>query len=171
MKREECKNGTIVRTRNGIVGKIIMDDGSNCLPIRVQFLDGGTEPCNHEELTIVADVQKRTFRKGDKVRYVPRGREDYVSQPDEDKTYEVSDNERDMGWVDLKGHGYSNCVKWFDLELVEPVNEPPYYVKTGIVYRRKDEEHVATFSYAKLSKEKADRLAQMVCDKLNKMEA
>lgn len=160
---------------NGRVGKITEDDGSDCYPIRVQFFDGGIECCDTEELTKVESAteypKNRKFRKGDRVRYVPSGREGYVEQPNEDKIYEVCSNERDLGWVDLKGNGYRNCVKWFDLELVEPVSEPPYYVETGVVYRRNDDMPVATASFTNLGKEKAELLTQMVCDKLNEMEA
>lgn len=58
----------------------------------------------------------------------------------------------------------------YDLELVEPVAKPPYYAETGLVRRRKDGKCVVTFLYSRLSKETADRLAQMVCDKLNELE-
>ena len=158
---------------NGRIGRITNDDGTNTIPIRVEFFgDDGHEWCEPERLTKVDDMQTRKFCKYDKVRYVPRGREDYCSEPDEDKIYEVcGEGERSLGWVDLKGHGYSNCVKWFDLELVEPVKEQPYYVKTGVVYRRNDDMPVATASFTNLGKEKAELLSQMVCDKLNAMEA
>lgn len=160
MKREECKIGTIVKTPSDLIGKISRDDGTDSLPIKVESLIGNCiEYWNPEDLTEVDNIQTRKFKTGDKVRYVPRGRENYCNEPNENKTYEVSKGETDTGWVDLKGHGYSNCVKWFDLELVEPVVEQPYYVNTGGVIRRNDSVVVICFSYSKFGKEKADTLA------------
>lgn len=171
MKREECKIGTIVRTPSGFVGKIVEDDGTSTLPIKIEWFNSNTvEWWKPEDLTKINTIRTRMFQKGDKVRYVPTEHYDYAVEPDEDKTYEVINDERDSGWVDLKGHGYNNCVKWFDLKLVEPVKEQPYYMNTGGVVKRKGNKVMICFSYSKFGKEKADALAQAVCDKLNEME-
>lgn len=118
-----------------------------------------------------ADLFSTSFRLTvDKVRYVPRGRSKYLYEPKKDKIYDVVTRESESGQVGISGHGFNDGINWYDLELVEPVAKPPYYAETGLVRRRKDGKCVVTFLYSRLSKETADRLAQMVCDKLNELE-
>ena len=170
-----------MRTPNGIIGKILEDDGTDALPIHVRFLDDrGLEHCDPEELTEVEPEAKyptpRKFRKGDIVRRIDTGRgNSYENRLKIGKIYIVAENEMTSGNVKVHYDGDDGnklqTVKWFDLELVEPVKEQPYYVKTGVVYRRNDGMPVATASFTNLGKEKAELLTQMVCDKLNEMEA
>ena len=127
----------------------------------------GREP---GQLTRLGDLPTRTFCVGDKVRYVPRGRSKYLYEPKKDKIYDVVTRESESGQVGISGHGFNDDINRYDLELVEPVAKLPYYAETGLVRRRKDGKCVVTFLYSRLSKETADRLAQMVCDKLNELE-
>lgn len=172
---------------NGRFGKIAGDIGTDCYLIKVQFSDEDDfDLCHPEELTKVEQQRSirknRKFRKGDKVRYVPSGREDYVNQPDEDKIYEVCANERDLGWVDLKGNGYSNCVKWFDLELVKGVEDDKFAISVLTpcvqVICVDDKSYVheiwwknGSVPHSPYTKEEAIALAKDICDKLNEMEA
>lgn len=174
MKKEDCKVGTLVRVRNGrSVGKIVeVNDETSTLSVAVVPLDRHDSAIWWEpgQLTRLGDLPTRTFCVGDKVRYVPRGRSKYLYEPKKDKIYDVVTRESESGQVGISGHGFNDDINWYDLELVEPVAKLPYYAETGLVRRRKDGECVVTFLYSRLSKETADRLAQMVCDKLNELE-
>lgn len=125
--------------------------------------------------------KNRKFRKGDQVRYVPSGREGYVEQPNEDKIYNVCSNERDSGWIDLKGHGYSNCVKWFDLELVKGIEDNKFAISVlppcVKVICVDDNTYVHqiwwksdTVPQSPYTKEEAIALAKDICEKLNGIE-
>lgn len=167
--------------------KITEDDGTDEIPIRVQFSDDDDfEYCGPEELTKVESVteypKNRKFRKGDKVRYVPSGREDYAEELEEDKIYEVRSNERNLGWIDLKGNGYSNCVKWYDLELVKGVegNKFAILVLTPCVqvicvddnaYVHQIWWKSDSVPQSPYTEEEAIAMAKDICDKLNETEA
>lgn len=125
MKREDCKPNKIVMLK----GVIDHDDKTTVRPIKVNFIrpDEDEPPYAWFDPDQLLEVKEptisrtRKFCKGDKVRYVSSGRMDYIKVPKADEEYVVTVSELD-GWVNIKNDQYDNCVKWHDLELVEPVD-------------------------------------------------
>nr|DAG15680.1 MAG TPA: hypothetical protein [Caudoviricetes sp.] len=125
MKREDCKPNKVVMLK----GVIDHDDKTTVRPIKVNFIHldedephyAWFDPDQLFEVKEPTISRTRKFRPGDKVRFAPSGRMEYVKTPPADEEYVVTFNESD-GWVNIKGGRYDNVIKWFDLELVEPAD-------------------------------------------------
>lgn len=183
MKREDCKPNKIVMLK----GVIDHDDKTIVHPIKVNFIHpDGDEPhyawFDPDQLLEVKEPtisRTRKFCKGDKVRYVSSGRMDYIQVPKADEEYVVTVSELD-GWVNIKNDQYDNCVKWHDLELVEPVDSVgernPYEIGDyeGAYFRiQRDGRYIHEIWYnsnlgSPYTKAEARQIAQELCDELNR---
>ncbi len=123
MQRNECKPGTEVIIR----GTIKEDDGTNIIPILVTIHDNEHEekiffePSSLEPVAPKYDP-KREFRKGDIVRFVGRGRKNYLLSPDNMEEFTVLEDERHEQ-VLVKCCEYTASFHFADLELIKPIEE------------------------------------------------
>ncbi len=179
MKRENCKPGTEVF----IPGTVLSNDNYPSTPIEV-VLQRGPDACtmyfSPDVLKLKDLFPKRKFYKKDKVRYMPSGRECYIVPPKTDKIYEVVSNEDSDGWIYIKGPDFNNCVKWFDLELIEPAESfedvssfsvlkyEDVYFCVGREGRYVYEIWFGPRVDSPLTEEDARQKAQELCDELNR---
>lgn len=184
MKREDCKPNKIVVLK----GVIDHDDKTTVRPIKVNFIrpDEDEPPYawfDPEQLLEVKEPtidRARKFCKGDKVRFVASGRGNYLIPPVANGEYEVTSPETSDGRVYLIGMGYNNCVKWYDLELVESVGSVkeiiPFTVEQagGPYFQLMHGEHrIMELGYGSTinspyTKEDASQKMQELCDALNR---
>lgn len=182
MQRNECKPGTEVIIR----GTIKKDDGSGLCPINVTIRhdDGKTgngfcEPSALEPAQLKYDPARK-YRKGDLVRFIHRGRRNYLITPENGEECTVIENEK-QEQVLIKCCRYTAAFHFADLELVKPVEEieaeQPYKIKDVVscfhvlkggnyIYEVFWESSICPAS--PYSKEEARKKAQELCDELNR---
>ena len=183
MKRENCKPGTEVF----IPGIVISNDNYPSTPIEVTLQRGPDDTCtmyfSPKFLKLKDLPPKRRFQKGDKVRFINHGRTAYGRFPQESILYEVLYPESSDGWVYIRSANdgidddFNDNVKWYDLELVEPVKEdPPFKVveAEGVYFRVVQFGHVVheiryeEYVGCPFTREEARQKAQELCDELNR---
>lgn len=157
--------GTIVHGSNDSISVLVRDDSGRESYISTDMLEPATPHY----------APKRKFRKGDIVKLDYKGR-DYGATIPEGTEVEVLRDERNPNSIKVKvdtnidSDGWINTDAW-SLVLVKPIEEiekeDPYLVENGAVERRGGGV-VVVFSYATHGKDKANRLAQKVCDELNR---
>lgn len=175
MQRNECNPGTEVIIR-GIITK---DKGTTFFPIRVEFKDRSSrvfDPGILEPVTPKYDP-KREFRKGDIVRFVGRGRKNYVLSPDDGEECTVIENERD-GHVLVMWKEITATCNFFDLELVKTIEEiekeQPYYIREDDAFfdirKKGDSPWYASFRHScnAFSRASAKEAAEACCAELNR---
>lgn len=182
MKREDCKPNKVIMLK----GVIDHDDKTTARPIKVLFTAKGEDEnygwFDPEQLLEVKEPtleRTRKFCKGDKVRFVSSGRLDYIKTPVAGTEYVVTRDESD-GWVFMEGNHYDNCVKWYDLELVEPADSVGernlYEIREyeGAYFRiLRDGRYVHEVWYGSnlgspYTRSEAYQKAQELCDELNR---
>lgn len=172
MDIKECKVGTRVQVTGTIA------QGSNDSISVLVRNDRGKESYVATEMLESATPQydpKRKFRKGDIVKLNYKGR-DYGSIIPEGTEVEVLRDECDPHNVKVKvdkiidSDGWIYTESW-SLVLVKPIEEiekeDPYLASYGAVERRGGG-IVVVLSYATHGKDEANRLAQEICDELNR---
>lgn len=184
MKREDCKPNRVVMLK----GVIDHDDKTTVRPIKVNFIRPDEDEPHYawfdpDQLLEVKEPtisRTRKFCKGDKVRYVSSGRGNYLIPPVANGEYEVTSPETSDGWVYLTGMGYNNCVKWYDLELVESVGSVkeiiPFTVEQAegpYFHLMRGEHRIMELGYGSTinspyTKEDASQKVQELCDVLNR---
>lgn len=121
MQRNECKPGTQVIIR----GTVIRNNEPGCRPICVEL------PKDGEALLFAPDEVEpaqpkydpaRKFRKGDKARFIHRGRRSYVLVPEPGEELTILEEER-QEQVLVRCSGYTASFHFADLVLVKPVEE------------------------------------------------
>ena len=178
------------RLSNGRIGKIVEDDGTDMIPIKVEYLDdNGLECCDPEELTDVLKPTPTTqkFRKGDIVRRIDTGRgNSYENFLKIGKIYIVAEDENTNGDVEVRYDG-DDCnklqtVKWYDLELVAEVEDKKFgiteFTHCVQVISNDDNQYIHQIWWktdavpnSPYTKQEAIAMANDICDKLNKKEA
>ena len=181
MQRNECKPGTEVIIR----GKIKEDDGTDLHPIIVDIHGSKREeircldPSQLEPARTKYDPARK-YRKGDLVRFIHRGRRNYLVTPENGEECTIIENEK-QEQVLIKCCGYTAVFHFADLELVKPVEEieveQPYSIKDvgSCVQVKKGGNYIYkifwksnTCPKSPYSKEEALRKAQELCDELNR---
>ena len=172
MDIKKCKVGNRVQFKGTII------DGLNDITsVHVRTDDGSTKyisPENLEPATPHYDP-KRKFRKGDIAKVDYKGRVRNVVIPGGTEV-EVLKDECDPCRIKVKVDRHIDSDGWMyvnvdHLVLIKPIEEikeeDPYLVDTGAVERR-DGSMVTCFSYEKYGRDNANRMAQEVCDELNR---
>lgn len=181
MQRNECKPGTEVIIR----GTVIRNNEPGCRPICVEL------PKDGEALLFAPDEIEpalpkydpaRKYRKGDLVRITGFhgrlfGNGDARGLDENNKIgtqVTLCRDEDEAGDVCLPDGVLSYGNNWLSVacvELVKPIEETekedPYLVDAGAVERRNGG-IVVVFSYEKHGRDNANRMAQKVCDELNR---
>lgn len=182
MKREDCKPNKVVMLK----GVIDHDDKTTARPIKVNFIHPDEDEPHYawfdpDQLLEVKEPtisRTRKFCKGDRVRFISSGREDYFRPPVAEAEYIVTRPEREDGWVFIANHNYNNSVKWYDLELVEPADSVegglPYSVREYNAHFRVvcEGKYIHEIWYGSsmnspYTKEEARQIAQELCDAMN----
>lgn len=137
MEKAQVKLGMIVRVNGGPCGRVVeMDNEKDFYPYKVRYRGGLVEWAAANQMTEILDAPeepagpcpsptntakpRRTFKRGDRVQYVPRGWVSYDEEPIPYQEYEVYDDEDSEGWVSIDGVTvqYFNNVMFFDLKLL-----------------------------------------------------
>lgn len=157
--------GTIIDGMNDEISVNVRSDNGEERYVTPEILEPATPRCD----------PTRKFRKGDIVKLDYKGR-DYGSKIPEGTEVEVLRDECapsnikvevDAG-IDSDGWIYTEA---WNLVLVKPIEEIEkeglYLANNGVVERR-DGGVVVVFSYKKHGRDNASRMAQKVCDELNR---
>lgn len=172
MDIKKCKVGTRVQFKGTII------DGLNdIVSVHVRGDDGSMKYISPEILEPATPHYdpKRKFCKGDIAKVDYKGRERDARIP-EGTEVEVLKDECDPCRIKVKVDKHINSDGWIyvnvdHLMLIKPIEEiekeDPYLVDTGSVERRNGG-IIMCFSYEKYGRDNANRMAQKVCDELNR---